>query len=206
MTRLSNLGSNYERQIGIALHNYHDSYGAFPPLYTVDEEGNPLHSWRVLILPFIEQQHLYKKIRLDEPWDSDHNKQFHDQMPMIYKCPNHSGDRQRDCTYSAVAGWAFVPAKEAESVLGMKLEDLTDGTSNTLALVEVSEAFNWMDPTADVTLEYVAKGNRMVGSNHSDTVNTLMMDGSVRALTWMELMIMATRKVEEKEKEERGKE
>jgi len=197
--------ANHEKQIGIAFHNYHDSYGALPPLYTVDEDGKPLHSWRVLILPFIEQQEMYRQIRLDEPWDSDHNRQFHDRMPSIYKCPSHPGNPRSDCTYSAVAGWAFVPAKEAESVLGVHFRDLIEGTSNILALVEVKEAFNWMDPTADVTLEDIAKGNR-IGSNHSNFVNVLMMDCSVQALTWTELLLMAAHKVEEKEKEVKSRE
>src|SRR5262245_60216991 len=48
--------SNNLKQIGLALHNYHDKYGALPPAYTVDEDGKPLHSWRTLILPFMEQQ------------------------------------------------------------------------------------------------------------------------------------------------------
>jgi len=168
------------RKIAIALHNYHDTYGALPPLHTVDEEGNPLHSWRVLILPFIEQQHLYSQIRLDEPWDSDHNRQFHDQMPWIFRCPNHPGDPRRDCTYSAIAGWSLVPAQEAGSVLGLRWQDFPQGTSNTLALVEVREAFNWMDPTADVTLEELNRGAR-VGSYHATRRSVVAyLDGSVR--------------------------
>ena len=65
--------TNNIKQILLALHDYHDTCDALPPLYTVDEEGNPLHSWRVLILPFIGQQALYQQINLDEPWDSEHN-------------------------------------------------------------------------------------------------------------------------------------
>ena len=65
------------KQIAVALHSYHDTYHSFPPAYTVDEDGYPLHSWRVLLLPFLEENDLYKKIRLDEPWNSEHNRQFH---------------------------------------------------------------------------------------------------------------------------------
>jgi len=72
--------SSYSKGILLAFHNYSDTHGALPPLYTVDDEGKPLHSWRVLILPFLEQQDLYNQIRLDEPWDSEYNKQFHDRM------------------------------------------------------------------------------------------------------------------------------
>ena len=67
------------QQIGIALQAYHDQHGSFPPAYTVDAEGNPLHSWRTLILPYFGEpkwQEIYDQIRFDEPWDSEHNRQF----------------------------------------------------------------------------------------------------------------------------------
>jgi len=177
--------SNNEKQIVLALHTYHDKHGALPPLYTVDDEGNPLHSWRVLILPHIEQKSLYDNIRLDEPWDSDHNRQFHDHMPMIYRCPGMSlGNPRRDCSYSAVAGGSFVPAKESESILGLQFGDFTKGLSNTLAILEVAEPFCWMDPTADVSLDdFVQNGMDVC---HSNTVNNVaLMDGSIRACTVM---------------------
>jgi len=190
--------ANHEKQIGLAFHNYHETHGALPPLYTVDEEGKPLHSWRVLILPYIEQKSLYDQIRLDEPWDSVHNKQFHDQMPSIYKCPSHPGDRQRDCTYSAVADWSFVPAKKAGNVLGLNFADFTGELHNTLALVEVQEPFNWMNPIADVSLNDVAQGNR-VGSYHTHGINAMNMDVSIMVIAPAQLKIRAARKVEEKE-------
>ena len=194
---------NHEKQIGLAFHNYHDTHSALPPLYTVDEEGKPLHSWRVLILPFIGQESMYSQIRLDEPWDSEYNRQFHDQMPLIYKCPSYPGDPRRDCTYSAIAGYSLVPAKKAGSVDGLKFSDFTGGLSNTLALVEVSESFNWMDPTADVSWEDIVLGNK-VGSyhSHSEAIMTLYMDGSVRTTTLAELWITAAHMIPEQKEEE----
>jgi hypothetical protein len=173
--------SNNEKQIGLALHCYHDFHNGLPPLYTVDDEGNPLHSWRVLILPFLEEQDLYEQIRLDEPWDSEHNKQFHNQMPSIYKCPSNPNCvyPARGCGYSAIAGGVFIPAKEAKNVIGMRLKDITDGMSNTLAIVEVRETFCWMDPTADVTLEEFVRGSK-VESYHTRGFNGMLMDGAVR--------------------------
>jgi len=190
--------STHMRIIGIALHNYHDEHGALPPLYTVDEEGNPLHSWRVLILPFIGHQRLYDQIRLDEPWDSNHNRQFHDQMPRFFKCPRHPGDPLRDCTYAAVAGLAFFPAEEAGSIVGLRFQDFTEELSDIFALVEVREAFNWMDPTADSTLENIAQGNRM-GSYHSggDFINVVFLDAQIGVFRLADLRNAAAHRIEQ---------
>ncbi|MHB9078993.1 MAG: DUF1559 family PulG-like putative transporter [Pirellulaceae bacterium] len=67
---------------------YQHEHGTLPPAYTVNAEGQPLHSWRVLLLPYLGQQELYGKLRLDEPWDSEHNRQFQDAAPNIYQCPS----------------------------------------------------------------------------------------------------------------------
>jgi hypothetical protein len=78
------------KQIALALHNYHDTYGTFPPAYVADENGRPMHSWRVLILPFLESSDVYSKYRFDEPWDGPHNRLLADRMPYAYRCPSES--------------------------------------------------------------------------------------------------------------------
>jgi len=174
--------TNHLTMIGLAIHNYYDVYNGLPPLYTVDADGKPLHSWRVLILPFIEEMELYDKIRLDEPWDSTHNKQFHNAVVAVYSCPDNTACKPgKACTYSAIAGQGFVPAK-AGSRIGHTFAAITDGTSNTLAVVEVKEPFCWMDPTADITLDELAKGINAgrAGSFHSGGCNAAFFDGSVR--------------------------
>jgi len=176
--------TNQIKQIVLALHTYHDAHNAFPPLYTVDANGNPLHSWRVLILPFMEQTALYQQIRLNEPWDSPYNRQFHDVRVFGFSCPsNPTGG----CVYAGIAGEVFVPATAAGRVTGVGLGAISDGTSNTLAIVEVREGFNWMDPTKDVTLDELVNdfGGRgvRVGSYHSGGMNVGMCDGSVRFIT-----------------------
>src|SRR3990172_9467251 len=65
---------NNLHQIEMALHYYHDKYHCFPPAYVADASGRPLHSWRVLLLPFLEQENLYRQYRFDEPWDGPHNR------------------------------------------------------------------------------------------------------------------------------------
>jgi hypothetical protein len=179
--------TNNLKQIVLALHNHHDVYMAFPPLYTVDKNGKPLHSWRVLILPFIEQNELYKKIRLDEPWDSEYNKQFHNVRIPIFTCPSCSQVTDgKSCCYSVIAGEAFIPQKKADGNknVGTGFSGISDGTSNTLALVEVKEPFCWMDPTADITLADLEKGinqkDSKVGSSHAGGINAALFDGSVK--------------------------
>ena|GEM_PF-704744 len=168
------LCTNNMKQIGMALQDYHGTYRAFPPLYTVDDVGKPQHSWRVLILPFIEQTALYDQIRLDEPWDSDYNRQFHNKMPDLFRCPSNPG---MGCTYAAVIGEVFAPAMMKNSLTGRSRWDISNGMINTLAIVEVKEAFNWMDPTADITLIDLMRGintGGRVGSNHSGGTNVVL--------------------------------
>lgn len=180
---------NKIKQIIIAFHNYHDVYQGLPPLYTVDTDGKPLHSWRVLILPFMEQAALYDRIRLNEPWDSEYNKQFHNIIIDIYRCSANPLAAQKNglCCYSVIAGEGLTPAKEARTQKGKTLMQIADGTSNTLAIVEVKEPFCWMDPTADITLEELLKGinnkEGRVGSFHPYGINFGMFDGSVRPLS-----------------------
>jgi hypothetical protein len=79
---------NNMKAIALAMHNYHDTYGSFPPAYIPDENGKPMHSWRVLILPMLDQQFLYSQYDFDQPWDSPANRSVMDRMPAIYGCPS----------------------------------------------------------------------------------------------------------------------
>ncbi len=83
---------NNEKQIGLALHNYHARHNAFPPAYSVGKDGAPLLSWRVLILPFLDQNDLFREFHLDEPWDSPHNRTLIAKMPVTYRCPVERAD------------------------------------------------------------------------------------------------------------------
>ncbi len=173
--------TNNMSQIAFGLHTYVDSMRGLPPLYTVDANGKPLHSWRVLLLPYLEENTLYQSIRLDEPWDSEWNRQFHNVTPVFYRCPSN----EEACCYSAVVGGALKPAEKAGQKMVGGFETITDGWSNTIFAVEVREPFCWMDPTADVTLEDLEQGiNRggHVGSNHPDVANIGLLDGSVRSM------------------------
>jgi hypothetical protein len=76
--------ASYLKQIGWALPHYHESYGKLPPAVVTDKQGRPLYSWRVPLLPFLEQPTLYNEFKLDEPWDGPHNKALLAKMPACY--------------------------------------------------------------------------------------------------------------------------
>ena len=109
---------NNLKQIGLAMHNYLDSHKTFPPAYSRDKSGRPLLSWRVHILPYVEEASLYKEFHLDEPWDSPHNRTLIDRMPAVYRCPSMSrkpADRGKT-TYLTPRGKATIfPAPRGSS-------------------------------------------------------------------------------------------
>ncbi len=88
--------TNNLKQIALAMHNYHASHNTFPPAYSKSPGGNPLLSWRVQILPFLDQKALYDEFHVDEPWDSPHNKALISRMPAVYSCPSGSRTPARE--------------------------------------------------------------------------------------------------------------
>ncbi len=137
---------NNLKQIGLAMHNYIDSHGSFPPAYTSDKEGKPLLSWRVLILPFVEENDLYKEFHLDEPWDSAHNKPLIARMPKVYVCPSPRNKKIEPGTTNYVTPRG--PKTMFPGAVGVKIKEVTDGTSNTIMTLEVpsDQAVIWTKP------------------------------------------------------------
>ena len=133
--------TNNLRQIGLAMHNYHDQNNGFPAAAICDKKGKPLLSWRVSILPYIEQDALYKQFKLDEPWDSEHNMKLVKMMPRTYAIPGAKDDEGK--THFRVFhsnGAVFDPIQQSH------IQDILDGTSNTLMVVEAAEAIVWTKP------------------------------------------------------------
>ncbi len=175
--------SNNLKQIGLALHIYHDRYGAFPPAYIPDANGKPMHSWRVLILPFVEQQALYEQYNFDEPWDGPNNSLLADVAIPVYQCPS-SPAGQATTSYLAISG----PGTVFDNEKGSRVSDITDGTSNTIMVAEVAGAnINWMEPTdfdvSSMTMTVNSSRNASaVSSFHPGGAQVLFADGSVRFL------------------------
>lgn len=120
------------RALGLALHNFHAVYKAFPTPATYDKDGKPLLSWRVHILPYVEEGQLYREFRRDEPWDSQHNKKLIERMPAVYRRP-FSDPKTTKTPYQ------FPIGEKTAFRLGEKTElrDIRDGTSKTIGIVEV---------------------------------------------------------------------
>jgi len=183
--------SNNLKQIALALHNYHDVHKTFPPAMIPDADGKPMHSWRVLILPFIEQQSLYDSYDFSEPWNGPKNSQLANPMPSVYGCPSHP---RSNCTsYAAVIGAHTIWTGDER---GVRMRDVLDGTSNTLLVLEAEpQQLNWMEPR-DITYEeavdlLTSRDPKQMESGHKledffyerwTGRNSALADGSVRFL------------------------
>jgi hypothetical protein len=142
------------KQIVLAMHAYHQDFGSFPPAYVADADGRPMHSWRVLILPYLEELPLYKDYRFDEPWDGPNNRLLHASEVRPYACPvDHNPNGQPGMTsYVLVTG----PGTVFNADQTMRLADVSDGTGQTLLVVEVhNSGIHWMEPR-DLALSQMA--------------------------------------------------
>lgn len=139
--------ANNLKMITLALQNYHDTYGEFPPACIRDRDGQPMHSWRVLLLPFLEQRNLYEKYRFDEPWNGPNNRRLLDQLSGgPYECPSDprgAGQGPKWTSYVAVVG----PHTAWGATRGRRLSELPDGAANTVMVVEYQgNPIAWLEP------------------------------------------------------------
>ncbi len=171
------------------MHIYNDAAGSFPPAAICDPDGKPLLSWRVAILPYIEQYELYKKFRLDEPWDGPNNSKLLSQMPKYYAMP---GDQTAPPGYTYYRvfvgnGAAFDPPRAAAkrnslgATEGPHVEDFTDGITHTILVVEAATAVPWTKPEE---LDYDPNGLLPpLGGHLSGGFHVLLGDLKVKFIT-----------------------
>jgi prepilin-type processing-associated H-X9-DG protein len=173
--------SNQLKQIGLAMHNYNDVNGAFPPAYVADANGKPMHSWRVLILPYMEQGQIYNRYDQTQAWDSDANRQLLSEMPSTYQCPS-AGQGGQNTSYVVVQGKETI----FDGATPCKISSITDGTSNTIMIVEAPQAnIPWTEPrdlNFDELSMIINSGANSPHSSHPGGVQVLFADGSVRFL------------------------
>jgi hypothetical protein len=188
-------GQNNLRELAIAMHNYNDTFGSLPPAVIYDEDGKPLHSWRVLLLPYLEQNALFQQLRLSEPWDSPHNEPLLAWMPKVFAEPGGEGMAGILTRYQVFVG----PGAPFECVTTPQLQPyrfagaagklfvkssppripatFVDGLANTILIAEAAEAVPWAKP-AD--LAFTANGPLpKLGTPSAGYFNAAMGDGSV---------------------------
>ena len=170
------VATNNMKQIGLAMHNYADTFNGFPPAAIVDKKGKKLLSWRVAILPYIEQNALYRQFKLDEPWDSEHNLKLSKIIPKVYvdpRLPGPTAAGEGKTYYKLLVG------KDAtfDWVKSRKFPEITDGTSNTIMVVAAGDPVIWSKPD-DIEFD-AEKPAPDLSKPFKDLIMTFC-DGSVR--------------------------
>jgi hypothetical protein len=169
--------TNNAKQIALALHNYHDTYRAFPPAVVTDSDGNPLYSGRVLLLPFMEQTPLFNQWDLSKAWDSPENLRLSQMAIPVYLDPSSQGPPSRS-DYLFITGPGSMLG-DPENINSFR--DVVDGTSNTMFLVEVRNgAGSWAQPT-ELDIKQISNG--LPPGNHPGGNIAAMGDGSVRFIS-----------------------
>jgi Protein of unknown function (DUF1559) len=167
--------TNNLKMLTLAAQNYENNNGALPAVAIVDKAGKPLLSWRVHLLPYLEEAKLYQEFHLDEPWDSEHNKKLIARMPAVFRGPSPWLNAAGKTIFLAPTGkgtaWPGGPK-------GLRIFDFNDGTSQTIYLVTAdnSHAVEWTKPE-DLKFD-PAKPHAGLG-RHSGLYLFGMADGSV---------------------------
>jgi type II secretory pathway pseudopilin PulG len=168
--------SNNMKQIELALHNYESAYKKLPPAYTVDQDGNRLHSWRTLILPYLEQSALYQQIDLNRSWDHPDNAVFNNMSIPVYESPIAQLPSGMTPYLAIVDDRAMFTGPD-----GVKFESVSDGISNTVMTFETNQehAVHWMEPT-DSDIQSFIDAVQASGMRNIRGTNLGLGDGSVR--------------------------
>ncbi len=170
--------TNHLKQIGLALHNYHDANGSFPSHAHYAKDGKtPLLSWRVALLPYLDQDQLFRQFKLDEPWDSATNKPLAALMPNVYASPNAPPGKAANATHYQLfvgggAAWSHSPR-------GPRIADISDGLSNTVMVIEAAEPVVWSKPD-DIAYGPMKVLPKLGVDPTAAIFLVLMMDGSVQ--------------------------
>jgi len=179
----SDCANNLQR-VTLAMLLYHAEHGTLPPAYSLDANGKPQHSWRVLLLPYLgdaELAALYGQIHLDEAWDSEYNRQFHDQCPDVYRCPTH-GLKPGDTAYCVITG----DETPFSGGTGKSLSGFGPESGGMVLVAETRQSGNWMNPDFNVPFDEAKTGINgtpdavnAIGSYHTGGANFGLRNGAV---------------------------
>ena len=171
------------QRLGVAMQRFHDAHGHFPAAAITDGKGKPLLSWRVALLPHLGYRSLYERFRLDEPWDSPHNRALVPRMPPVYACPSLADRRPFVTGYQVVVGPRPVLAEVGtlfEWSRGVEVREVLDGTSTTVMVAETDRAVPWTQPD---DLRFDPDGPLPhFGSGHPGGFHAVFADGTTRFL------------------------
>lgn len=171
---------NHLKNIGLAMHNYYDEYGMLPPAYVTNDDGEPLYSWRVLLLPYLEEKELYDDFDLKKPWWSDHNRALIDRMPSVYESPfaRDTPEISGQTPYRAIVD-IHTERTVLMTTTGRSFAEVTDGTSNTAMVIDdPTRLVEWTKPEDIDPLELLAL--TPIGENDMNGILVLKVDGSVK--------------------------
>lgn len=174
--------TNNLKTIGMAMLDYEQDNRCFPPAYITDAKGRPLYSWRVLILPYMEHDDLYKRVWLDESWDSPHNRSVlqDEAVARLFQCP--SAENSKDETsYVMIVG----PNSISDGPHSMRFPDMKDGSSNIILIAEIKNSgIHWAEPCDlnfdEMSLRINAPDSKGIGSYHPGMAGVCLADGHVQ--------------------------
>lgn len=197
--RIASMGvqhSNNVKQLAIAVHNWVSTYGdRLPPAAICDKDGKPILSWRVLLLPYVEEDRLFRQFKLDEPWDGPNNRKLLDKMPKVFRMPGADAKENRThyqllvgpntlypdygkAADAAASGRNGVPAGLRAMASRYTIANIPDGTSNTILIVEATDPVPWTKP--DDVMYDPQKPLPKLGKMYPDKILVGMADGSTR--------------------------
>jgi hypothetical protein len=178
--------TNNLKEIGLALHNYESANGKLPT-NVYNAKGEAILSWRVHLLPFLEHENLYRRFKMDEPWDSENNKPLVEMMPKVFEVPGRDAPKGRTYYQGFVSPGPGKPQPkgvfgQAWFVEGDKngrtLAGIPDGTANTIAVAEARDAVIWSKP------DDLPFGEKLppLGAEKANEFMALFFDGHIAAI------------------------
>jgi hypothetical protein len=164
------------KKLALAMWNFYETHGHFPPAVVANKEGKPLYSWRVVVLPYVGEQKLFGEFHLEETWDSPHNKKLLGRMPKVYAPPVGKVTDSHSTCYKVFSG----KGAAFDGVNVARVQDFRDGTSNTILIIEAGTAVPWTKPD---DLPYADdKAVPRLGGLFSDRIHAAFADGAVHTL------------------------
>lgn len=166
---------NNLKMLALAMHNYAQANRCFPPAVLYGPDGKTPYSWRIALLPYMEDQDIYKRYHFDEPWDGPNNRQLLKEVPAVFRCPTEPAG-STNASYFAVVG----PGTMFDGKAGTTFAEIQDGTSNTILLVEAKRDIPWTKPE-DISYDS-DKPLPKFGGHFKGRFSIALADGSVRWL------------------------